>query len=68
MTETPAQMVDRCWWRAAARRRAEEPDADEVPVGYKALLVEVVTELRAEMARRQVVAFEAGRYGPQLGN
>ena len=68
MTETAAELVDRCWWRAAARLRAGVAEADDVVVGLRTLLAEVVAELDARNARRTVVAFEASRYGPHSDN
>jgi hypothetical protein len=63
--ESAAELVDRCYWRAAARLR--DRDADAVLVGFRTLLAEVVAELDARNARRAVVAFEAGWY-PQSDN
>jgi len=68
VAESAAELVDRCYWRAAARLRTGAPDADDVVVGLRTLLAEVVAELDARNARRTVVAFEASRYGPHSDN
>jgi hypothetical protein len=67
VTETPAQLVDRCYWRLLAA--AEAVEGDVAVVGMRSLLAEVVGELDARWARRRVVEFEARISGhPQSDN